>query len=217
MKSITGAFATLALTALMMPLTGAQAQTAYVAPTGGNVYASDFFDMTVTLPSNWTLSSKAEADNIMSVGGEELAGDNAELKEMTDLVRQKSLTIMFAFEDPAKTGKNSTGNLSMVAENVSEYPASLGPEDAIANMRALADVSATDVTYGDMITTRLIDGQPFSSVESTVVMEGVEINQIYLIARKGDHLITIIQTHLSEETKFLLDGIISNIKLDWTP
>ena len=186
---------------------------AYAEAAGGNgSFSSDYFNMKISLPPSWVMASEKEAREILNVGSEMVAGEDSEMKDRMDSSVAKSLPIMFASKYAMSAGRSDNINVSAIAENVAAIPMYITGEAYFSNMKLIASQSATPITFEDGYTETLIGGQPFTTMQATISIDNVQILQEYYAARRGDHIVSIISTYLSEDDKFLLDGIISNIE-----
>ena len=187
---------------------------AYAESSGESTYTSNYFDLKVTLPGSWVMASEAEAEKIINVGTEMVAGDDEAMKKQMDASVRQSLPIMFASRYPMSGGRGDNINISSIAENVAAFPFVKGGADYFDNMKLIASQSATPIDFEDGYTTKEIGGVTFTTMNASITLGDIVIKQEYYATRLGDHVVSLISTYLTDEDKFMLDGIISTIEID---
>lgn len=188
--------------------------TAYAEPAGADTYTSDYFGITISAPSGWVLASESMAEKILNIGSDMVAGDNKAMRREMDLSLRQSLPIFFISRHAMSEGRADNINVSGVAERVSHVPYKIDGKAYFDSMKLLSAQSATPITFGDNYSERVIDGHTFTSMDAVINIQGTKIKQEYLAIRRGDHMVGVIATYLTDEDKFMLDGILSSIKLD---
>lgn len=187
---------------------------AYAEPAGQNNYRSDYFGLSISAPSGWVLASENEAEKILNTGTDLVAGDDTSMRRDMDLAVRTSLPLFFISRHAMSAGRSDNINVSSVAEKISHIPYEIDGKAYFDNMKRIAAQSATPISFIDGYSDRVIDGHTFTSMKAEINIQGTTIRQEYLAIPRGDHMVGIIATYLTDDDKFMLDGILSSIKLD---
>ena len=185
------------------------------AADGKNTFASDYFDIKIKWPPSWVMASETEAREILNVGSEMVVGDDKQMKDQMDASMAQSLPLMFASKYAMSAGRAANINVSGIAENVAAFPWLTSGAQYFDNMKLIASQSATPISFEDGYSEIMIDGESFTTMNAAISIGNVNILQEYYATRRGDYVVSMISTYLTEDDKFLLDGIISNIEIDW--
>lgn len=187
---------------------------AYSEAKADGSFKSDFFGMSLRAPSSWVLASGDEALKILNNGSEMVAGDDEEMKKKMDASTVASLPIFFLSKYAMSEGRSDNIYVSSIAENVAAFPFVKGGAEYFDNMKQLAANSATLINFGEEYETKYLGGVAFTKMSASISLPGATVKQDYYATRRGDHMISIVASYLSDDEKFMLDGIIGSIQFD---
>lgn len=151
-----------------------------------NVYTNEFAEIQMTLPDDWTYSSKEQMAELMQVGSEYLTDEakfEAELSEM-------SLVYCAVVYDTA------TGN--SIAVILEKQYTNLDAEQYIDIISQKLLDSFEEIQYTiDDIGTQSICGKEYITCQATLTQN--KTSQTYLARRVGDYMVDIIITNVNAE------------------
>lgn len=200
----------------------AGASTANLAEkTDPNTYVSKKYGMTVTAPEGWYVMDSDVTKKLMDIGRDAATANvGAAEKAAIDASVARSENIFGFLETDPNTSTEGGGGLLALAEDASSSPDVTNGRQYFTHLRAAFEQTGANVTVDDAYSTVQIDGQPFDRMN--IVMHGtgpagtpIQVNQRYLAARHGEHMIVFIQSYIDDADIATLDGIINSIKLDW--
>lgn len=156
----------------------------------GNVYHSDFLDLTFTAPSDWTFSTDEEIASSMGVALDMMKdGDKFETSDVSSMVE------FYA---------NGTGgsNVIMTIEKISTLAAAVNTVDDCVkslkeNITKQLEGSGMSYTFGNTTTTKIGEHEYRrleATLETSVAGTAVNIEQIIYIRLVGKYLVSISLT-----------------------
>lgn len=193
----------------------AQNGAAFVVSDDGTTYKSALFDLSVQKPDGWVSASQSEADRLMNIGSEVVAGDDAAFKKEIEQGMKQSLTVFMLSRHPLSQPRPDNPNVSSVAENVLMAPQVKTGADYFNQMKLLTAGQNVPMTFADTYGSTQIDGQTFDTMEATFDIPGFDLTQTYYAARRGDHILAFIATATNDEDRAATQALLDSIKLDW--
>lgn len=86
------------------------------------VYSNSYFNMSIQLPENWALQSKAAEKELMKTGAELITNDDDNLKRMIKASKEKTLNIFSLFKYEQGSPVSFNPSILAMAERVSNMP-----------------------------------------------------------------------------------------------
>ncbi len=200
------------ITLLIMTLAGCgPAKSITTGAFDGATYSNDFFNMSFTVPADWTISSKEEMKQIFQAGVDEIGSDDKETEKKLKLAEAKTLYLAYASKHPLDYAEGFNPNLNVVCENLSLTSlviktSSDYAEAALKNMQSTMD----GYTFSD-IQTKTISGAEFAIVDAVLDYSGVEIRQQLVSTLKNNYAILFTLTYLEDTELDELQAIMDSI------
>lgn len=164
----------------------------------GNVYTSEYSDLTFTKPDDWTYSTDEEIATVMGIG----------LEEMNEDSFAETLAVMASVYDMMVTDALGMNNMVVMYENTAlEGASSYGEQEyleaVVDTMKATTTIVSTN--YTDVT----LSGQAYRRCDIVADYSGLEVTQ-YIYARKlGDYMSAVIVTLFDETSVSDIEAMFS--------
>lgn len=182
---------------------------AYVQDMGNGTHTSRYFGMSINFPSGWDVGSEAEAEVILNIGADEVAGDDEGFRNELENAVADSLAVMFAQRMSDRINVIST------AEKLPFGSQNLDGTDYFDNMRLLNQRNAVDIYMSPNYSTRMIGGRQFAVMDASANLgNGVTVLQQYHALRIDNYMVAIITSYVNDSQKSSLDQILNSVTFD---
>lgn len=176
------------------------------------VFESGFFDMTIAPGEGWTAVTYSELAQMLGVGSDLVAGDNAQLKAALESGDARTVPLFGFFDEPLGADVSFNANVLGLGENVRIAPNVEDGKDYFNEARKLFAQSAVPMVPGEGYSTREIGGRVFDQMEVTIDQGTFVVQQNYYARRDGDFVIAIIQSYVGDDQKATTDAVINSIE-----
>lgn len=181
---------------------------------GKNVYTIPAFGMTVEKPEDWYALDSAQAKLLVDQGKDVSAAGNKELQAVME-ASQRNMSELFSFFRYAPgTPTHNNPSVLGVAESVAAAPGIKTGADYFFHAKRLMVQSNAHYEFADSYGERIIGGSKFDRMDVTISLAGVEAQQSYYAARRGDFIVSIIESYKTPEEHEATSAIIDSIKLN---
>lgn len=181
-----------------------------------STYRNDFFGLSITVPKDWYISGKEEADALFEEVLETDIVNKKEVervKKITDITSANLfLTSRYSVEEAVEKGVFNP-NIVLTVENIS----SSGPKIDRATYVKLARQHLVKGMPGIVFksqTNKTVGGQEFTSLQTELHTENVVVFQEYLVCLKNGFAVLFCLTSFEDSEKESLDAIMTTLKWD---
>lgn len=192
-------------------------QTPLTEKIGENTYRIDLLGITVDAPAGWYVVDSELMSKLMDEGAK-VSGANldAGTKAAVDGSMARTATLFTFLEVPPGTPREYIPAIFGIAEDVSIMPGVTSGRDYFFHAKKIMAQSTIQMITSDVIGGRMIGGHSFDRMDVQVSAPGgMTVNQRFYATRRDDHVISIIQSYVTDEELAQLDAVLDSIKLDW--
>jgi hypothetical protein len=178
-----------------------------------NIYSNSFFNCEIKLPVNWTVLTSEQTEAMANRGKQLISGDNQNMKAVIKAseINTANLLSVFKYEVGAPVDYNP--NLSMVAENIKDFPAIKNGKDYLFHVRKILNQSQLKYDYlDDDFREERIGGLDFYLMNTRLNYLGKTINQIYFSTIIKKFTFNIIISFTDSKQKDELMQTVNSIK-----
>lgn len=191
----------------------AEQENVFVTTTDDRIYTSDFFALEVAKPEGWVALDEDTTNDLMNIGTDMVSYGNDDLKRALKASEKQSVSVFSFFKYEVGAPVDSNPNVISVGENVKFVPGVKTGKDYFFHVKKLFAQTGMDVKYLGDYKSRVIGGVIFDQLDTEMSFAGAQIYQSYYAARRGGHILGIIQTYSNDAEKAETDVIIDSIKL----
>jgi hypothetical protein len=178
-----------------------------------NKYINDYFDLELTVPDKWVAQSKEQMERQAQKGRDLIAGDNVNTKALLMVSEIKTANLLSVYQFEKGTAVDLNPNITLVAENLNDYPGMKKGSDYLFQARKLLSQSQFKYDYLDQdFKEEKIEGIDFYLMNASIKSMGIEINQTYYSAVLNGFSFNIIITYNNAQQKQDLLNIIHSLK-----
>lgn len=175
-----------------------------------NVYVNDYFKMRLPFDPSWDVQSKEERDDISNLGKDLIEDDN--LKRSIDASEISNASLFTAFKYELGTTENYNPSISIIAENVNQFPHVKRGRDYLEEAKKMMDQMVLDYTFDFQDEPKLIGNQSFDILNVDVDYYRSTFHQQYMSTiTKGFSLLLVISYETEaqrEELEALVDTVV---------
>lgn len=179
-----------------------------------NVYSNAFFHFEMTLPAEWNVLPRNEAEAQQKQGMKVIAGSNEDMKRAVEKSEVNTANLLSVFqyrmEDLSVTFNPS---LIMVAEKVSETRSIKSAADYLSQSRKAllqTPISFNSISAGNEM--ERIGGQLFSKMHVVINGENGKIHQTYYCFISEGYALCIVLSYVNDEQKQWLLNSVKSIR-----
>jgi len=158
-----------------------------------SVYHNNFFGVSVTTPSGWSIQDQNAQQRLMKLGEKMIAGDDKSMKAAMQASEMQSVNLFAVYKYPY--GSPVTNNLAImsVAEKVGELPGIKRGKDYLFHVRQMLEASSVSVDFLKDIYPKPLGGVDFDVMELELHVRGTIVReQYYTTIMKGYALSFIV-------------------------
>jgi hypothetical protein len=169
------------------------------------IYKNSYFNFTIKLPANWVVQSKEQNENLMDMGADMVAGDNAKMRAVLDASQVNTANLLTMFQHEVGSAVKSNPNIMIIAENLKNAPGVKDGGDYLFHTRKLIEQSQFKYDYlSKDFAIEKIGGIEFYRMDARMSYSGLEINQLYYSTVLRGFSFNIILSYSSDEEKAVL-------------
>lgn len=178
------------------------------------LYTNKYFNMSIQLPQDWAIQSKAAQKQIMESGMEMVTGDNKNLKQALKANEQQSLNLFAVFKHKLGTPVRFNPSIIAVAEKVSHTPGIERGADYNFHVKNLLKSGKLPYQFTDETYTQDISGISFDIMPATITTNEIEVSQKYFSARIKDYVLGFVISYTTPAEENSLNDIIATMQFN---
>jgi hypothetical protein len=178
-----------------------------------SVYHNEYFGLTVTLPSEWSVQDAEARRQIMDKGGKIFAGDDRNLKAVLKAGEMQSVNLFAACKHPIGTPVPSNPNIMCVAERVSQMPGIKRGKDYLFHAKKLLESGQMRFSFPSEMSTESVGGQDFDVMHVETSMAGMTIRQKYYATIMKGYALTFTVSFTTDEEESALQDILKSVTI----
>ena len=178
-----------------------------------NKYVNSYFDFEITIPTDWSVQTKEQMDNLLKTGVELVAGNDSKLKYIAKVseINLANLLAVYQYERGFAVGYNPS--LMLAADNLTKTPGIKTGSDYLFEARKLLEISQFEYDYiEEEFTKEIINGTEFYKMNTEVNYRGLNIKQIYYSTIVDIFSFNIVITFINDQQKLDLLKSINSMK-----
>ena len=151
----------------------------------GSLYCNEYFGMTITIPSGWSIQDKQGREQLMRTGRKIISGDDKNLDAMLKASESEIINLFAAFKHPFGAPVQYNPSITCAGERISRAPGIRSGKDYLFHVKKLLQSGQIKWSFPKKLYSELLGGIEFDvmSVELTTPM----------ITVKQEHYATIIK------------------------
>jgi len=180
-----------------------------------NTYTNSYFNFKMSLPTDWTLQSHEETEDIMKEGRKLVAGDDKNLESAIKAaeINTAHLLVIYQYEMGAAVDYNPS--LMLIAENLKNAPGIKTGADYLFHARKLLSQSQIQYDHLDEKFEQIdINGMIFYLMNTNINYLGYDIKQKYYSTIYKDFSLNMIISYVYDEQKTELEQSINSMMFE---
>ncbi len=159
----------------------------------GSVYRNNYFGMTITIPSDWSIQDSKSMQALKDLGKGLLGKDDKNLKAVMEASEFQTVSLFAVFRHPLGSPVPFNPNLMCMAERIRHMPGIKRGKDYHFHTRKLLESSQMNVKFPGEIYTETLGGVEFDVLHSETSLGNIVVKQKQFAAIiKGYALIFVI-------------------------
>jgi hypothetical protein len=181
----------------------------------GSVYRNNYFGMTITFPSDWSIQDSKSMQNLKDLSKKVIDKDDKNLKAAMEASDLQTVSLFSVFRHPLGSPVDFNPNLICMAERVRHMPGIKRGKDYHFHTRKLLESSQMDVKFPAEIYTETLGGVEFDVLYSETTLDMMSVKQLvkqkqYGAVMKG-YVLLIISTFADYDQEATLDDILKTL------
>ena len=178
-----------------------------------SVYRNEYFGLTVTLPSEWSVQDNEARQQMMQTGREVIAGDDRNLKAAVKASEMKTVNLFAAFKHPVGTPVPYNPAIACVAERVRQMPGIKRGKDYLFHARKLLEAGQLSVSFPSEISAESVGGRDFDVMPVDMSMAGMTIRQKYYPTILKGYALSFVLCFTTDEDESALQDILKTVSI----
>jgi hypothetical protein len=173
------------------------------------VYVNDYFKMRLPFDASWDVQSKEEKEEITELGKDLIEDQN--FKRSIDASEISNANLFTAFKYELGTTENYNPSISVIAENINQFPHVKRGRDYLDEAKIIMEQMALDYTFSYQDNPKILGNQSFDILNVEVDYFGSTYHQQYMSTiTKGFSLLLVI-SYESDAQREELEALVDNI------
>ena len=180
----------------------------------GHTYANDYFGLTVSIPEEWYIQSREEAEEIARIGQAAVLGKGADpnLKASVEATQSTTLQLLSAFRHPPGTPGVFNPSVMILAERVKHLPGIRSGAEYCAMLKQSLGLSAIK-SESDAVESGLkIGSLDAHCLPARMNVGPIVVHQRYYATRYKDYVLALIVSYATDEERAAAEKILADIK-----
>jgi hypothetical protein len=177
----------------------------------GPMYRNNYFGMTITIPSDWSIQDSKSMENFQDLGEKVISEDDKNLKAAMAASELQTVRLFAAFQHPLGSPVPFNPNLMCMAERVRHMPGIKRGKDYHFHIRKLLESSKLNVKFPKEIYTETFDGIDFDVLYSETSFGTMLAKQKQYGAVTKGYVLLIVSTFANEDQETTLDEILKTL------
>lgn len=190
------------------------------APSGGeaakpaNVESANM-GVNATAPDSWYKLNADESKKLMSAGVDMVTSNRDDMDAVAEYAKQKTRVLFGAFAHAPGSPVETNASILISAEDISIAPGVKTGKDFFFHAQRAIEMSGMPYTVDQELKPYTIDGHSFDMGNMTLSVGGIEVKQRIYLAKRGDYMVSIAQSWVTDEELATTQAIVDGVKLDW--
>lgn len=177
----------------------------------GPVYRNNYFGMTITIPSDWSIQDTKSMQTLKDLGKKLIDKDDKNIKAVMDAAELQTVSLFSVFQLPLGSPVDFNPNLMCMAERVRHMPGIKRGKDYHFHTRKLLESSRMGVQFPKEIYTETLGGAEFDVLYSETLFDNILVKQKqYATVMKG-YVLLIISTFADYDQEATLNEILKTL------
>jgi hypothetical protein len=177
----------------------------------GSVYRNNYFGLTITIPSDWSIQDSKSMQDIKNLGKNVLDKDDKNLKAVMEASEFQTVSLFAVFRHPLGSPIPFNPNLMCMAERVRHMPGIKRGKDYHFHTRKLLESSHMSVNFPKEIYTETLGGVEFDVLYSETTFGTTLVKQKQYGAVMKGYVLLIVTTFADENQEATLDEILKTL------
>lgn len=162
-------------------------------------YVNSYFDLEMTLPSDWSVQTQEQMENITKVGKDLVAGEDENMKAIVKASDVNTANLLAVFQYEYGSAVEFNPNFMVIAENIKRAPGIRSGKDYLFQSRKLLTQSQFQYDRIDEdFEKEIIDGTEFYKMKTEVNVMGINVRQVYYSTILKDFSFNVIISFSSD-------------------
>jgi hypothetical protein len=180
-----------------------------------NIYTNSFFNLSMTLPADWSLQSQQETENLLKEGRKLVAGEDKNLENVLNAAEINTANLIMLYQHELGTAVDYNPSLMLVAENLRNAPGVKTGADYLFHARKLLSQAQIKYDHLDEEFEKVdINGQIFYLMNTNINYLGYEIKQKYYSTVLKGFSLNMIISYVSNDQKSELEQSINTLTFE---
>jgi hypothetical protein len=180
----------------------------------GSVYRNNYFGLTITIPSDWSIQDSKSMQDIKNLGKNVLDKDDKNLKAVMEASEFQTVSLFAVFRHPLGSPIPFNPNLMCMAERVRHMPGIKRGKDYHFHTRKLLESSHMSVNFPKEIYTETLGGVEFDVLYSETSFGTMLVKQKQYGAVIKGYVLLIVTTFADENQEATLDEILKTLSFN---
>jgi hypothetical protein len=177
----------------------------------GSVYRNNYFGMTITMPSDWSIQNTKSMQTLKNLGKKIIDEDDKNLKAVMEASELQTVSLFAVFQKPLGSPVSFNPNLMCMAERVRHMPGIKRGKDYHFHTRKLLESSQMNVKFPKEIYTETFSGVEFDVLYSETFFGTILAKQKQYGAVMKGYVLLIVSTFADEDQETTLDEILKTL------
>jgi hypothetical protein len=177
----------------------------------GPLYRNNYFGMTITIPSDWSIQDSKSMQTIKDLGKQVIDKDDKNLKAVMEASELQTVSLFAVFQHPLGSPVPFNPNLMCMAERVRHMPGIKRGKDYHFHTRKLLESSQMKVKFPGEMYSETFDGVEFDVLYSETSLGAMLVKQKqYGVVMKG-YILLIVSTFANADQETTIDEILKTL------
>jgi hypothetical protein len=177
----------------------------------GSVYRNNYFGLTITIPSDWSIQDSQSMQDLKDLGKKVLDKDDKNIKAVMEASDFQTVSLFSVFRHPLGSPIPFNPNLICMAERVRHMPGITRGKDYHFHTRKLLESSQVSVKFPKEIYTETLGGVEFDVLYSETSFGTMLVKQKQYGAVIKGYVLLIVTTFADENQEATLDEILKTM------
>jgi len=179
----------------------------------GSVYRNNYFGMTITIPSDWSIQDSKSMQAVMDLGKKVIDKDDKNLKAVMEASKFQTVNLFAVFRHPLGSPVPFNPNLICMAERVRHMPGIKRGKDYHFHTRKLLG-SSLNVIFPKEIYTETFGGIEFDVLYSETNFGTIFAKQKQYAAIMKGYALIIVSTFADDAQEAALNKILKTLSFN---
>ncbi len=176
----------------------------------GGVYSNEFFNMKLTIPSQWVVGGEAEQRRLREAGSKTIKTDNP-IKDWAMKSSEQRTTQLFLVSKGAWGTTPLNSSVICMAEQIPALSTVSRGSEYLASMKNMLQYSSVSMRIAKDVYPIEVGGKLFYGLGVSVKAGPMEIPQIYYAYVSHGYALVFITTSFTDEDREAIDSMIKSV------